>query len=134
MNTRFHHRMVNTVEALQECFRQLEASPLHESLNPRQRNALFLVLDEMISNTIKFAGRSDVRIEVDLTFDGEVLVIDIADDAHAFDPWIVPPPPEAGPLDVLPIGGRGIHIVRQATASREHTYTNGRNHLRMTVT
>lgn len=133
MKTYFHHVLRNDVVSLQECFEALEASALQAALNPRQSNALFLVLDEMISNVIKFAGRDNVRVEVDLEFDGSVLTVHIADDAPAFNPWNVSPPPEAGPLDALPIGGRGIHIVRQATATREHTHYLGRNHLLMTI-
>jgi len=75
-----------------------------------------LCLEELITNTIKYGlqGRADHVIHVRLSLSEQWLEIVIKDDAPPFDPFTEAPEPDIS-LGVLerPIGGLGIHLVRQ---------------------
>lgn len=76
-----------------------------------------LVLEEAVSNII-FYGYPDVvedqvhQIEVDIELEKDSLVLEIRDDAKAFDPLEAPEPDLEIPFEEREIGGMGIHLVK----------------------
>jgi len=90
------------------------ANPL--GLSPDVRHALELSLDELLTNTISYGfpegGEHDIVVR--LQVDGErVVTLEIEDDGRPFNPLERPAPDTAAPLDERPIGGLGIHLVKQ---------------------
>jgi anti-sigma regulatory factor (Ser/Thr protein kinase) len=94
-----------------------------------------LVLDEMVSNVIKYGKSSDDKggIDVSLALDGTLLTIEIADAGGAFNPIDATPPDLDLPITERPVGGLGIHIVKALTESIVYRRENERNHLTMTM-
>ena len=94
-----------------------------------------LVLDELVSNVIKYGQASDGEdaIGVSLALHGNVLTIDIADDGIAFNPLDAKPPDLDLPITERPVGGLGIHIVKALTETIDYRRDHERNHLRMTM-
>ena len=89
---------------------------------------IVIVLDEILSNVIKFA--SDAR-EVVVSFDisAERVEIEIADDGRPFDPVHDPGEvPETTPRG-LPIGGRGLMLVRKLMNEIRYEHSGGCNRL-----
>ena len=88
------------------------------------RNDLQVVLDEVCSNVFKHAYaapggtlRLTVRrlpAAIELTF---------IDQGQAFDPLSLPAPDLTLPLDERPLGGLGIHLVRQMTDRQSYRHT-----------
>jgi anti-sigma regulatory factor (Ser/Thr protein kinase) len=78
---------------------------------------IHLVLEEAVSNII-FYGYPDAledqahRIDVDFTFEQHCLLLEIRDDAAAFDPLSAPEPDLDIPFEEREIGGIGIHLVK----------------------
>jgi serine/threonine-protein kinase RsbW len=74
-----------------------------------------LVIEELVTNTIKYGYDDAVShaIHVDLEFDRGRLCIAVRDSGHPFDPLAQAPPDFSIPADERPIGGLGIHLVRQ---------------------
>jgi anti-sigma regulatory factor (Ser/Thr protein kinase) len=60
------------------------------------------------------------------------VVLDIEDDGGAFDPTGVAPPAPAPTLELLPVGGLGIHFMRQYSSQMDYSRSGGRNRLRLT--
>jgi anti-sigma regulatory factor (Ser/Thr protein kinase) len=94
-----------------------------------------LCLDELLTNTIQY-GYSDGQpheISVELLVEHGELHIEIIDDAQPFDPLQESPPPDLhSPLEERPIGGLGLHLVRQLTDSQHYERDpQGRNRLRL---
>jgi serine/threonine-protein kinase RsbW len=95
--------------------------------------AVQVALDEVLSNTVRSGftadrtGHIDVRFEV---VDG-VLDILVVDDGIAFDPLARAEPDTRAPLEARPVGGLGIHLVRQLMDSLEYERRDGENRLRL---
>lgn len=93
----------------------------------------FLVaLDEVISNTVahgfgEAAGAGRIEVEFDLR-DG-VMAVHVLDDAPPFNPLEVPPPDLTAPLEDRPVGGLGIHILRELMDNVAYRRADGRNQL-----
>jgi sigma-B regulation protein RsbU (phosphoserine phosphatase) len=79
------------------------------------RRKMNLVLDELISNIVFYAYDDGERHEIVLAFElaGGRLTVTIQDDGMPFNPFEVEPPDTTAGLDERPIGGLGIHLVRQ---------------------
>jgi serine/threonine-protein kinase RsbW len=60
-----------------------------------------------------------------------VAVIDINDDAKAFDPLSAPKPDIHAPLEERAIGGLGVYIVKALMDRVSYDYADGRNHVRL---
>ena len=94
-----------------------------------------LVLDEIVSNVIKYGGAGNAAgaIDVSLVLEGERLTIDVSDDGIAFNPLEAKPPDLDLPIMERPVGGLGIHIVRALTETATYRRESDRNHLSMTM-
>ncbi|TAJ43853.1 ATP-binding protein [Methanofollis fontis] len=87
-----------------------------------------LAVDEAVTNIIMhgFAGGGG-RIRVLCTFDEEEITIRIEDRAPPFDPTGAEAPDTDADIDERPIGGLGIHFIRQMTDEMQYRRQNGRN-------
>lgn len=75
-----------------------------------------LCLEELIANTIVHGlnGAADRFIRVSIVRCGDWLEISVKDDAPRYDPFLQAPPPKLD-LDLAerPVGGLGVHLVKQ---------------------
>jgi serine/threonine-protein kinase RsbW len=100
-------------------------SERHDLSDPTRR-AMHVVLDELLSNTVKCADRA-VFIEVDLAVKDGSLEVVVSDDGAPFDPLAVAPPDVEAKLADRPVGGLGLHLVRELVDSIRYTCEGGRN-------
>ncbi len=93
---------------------------------------LNLALEELISNTIfyGYSGQSvsDQEISVEVSKVGEIITIQIIDNANAFDP-IQKETPESidKPIEEREIGGLGIYLVKNIMDEIEYKRENEQN-------
>ena len=82
-------------------------------------------VDESATNIIihGYRGRSGY-IEIEVTQEGNVLVVRLRDQAPHFDPTRAPPPDLTLPLERRRFGGLGIHLTRQFTDSVAYRITS----------
>ncbi len=75
-----------------------------------------LALDELLTNTISYGypegGEHEILISIMLEGESQLL-IEIRDDGLAFNPLESAPPDLSLKIEDRPIGGLGIHLVRQ---------------------
>ena len=114
------------VGSLRECLNAWEGSPLYKLLNESCRNAASLAIDELGANFLRFSGPNATVMLLTITFDGKEMVMTLDDDGAAFDPESVPKPPQ-GNIGLLPVGGRGLHMIRQSMDSWDYRHENKRN-------
>jgi len=91
---------------------------------------LLLILDELFSNIVRHGyDTPDARgaITIGLSFEAGRLGIEITDDGRAFDPLALPPPDLDLTVEDRPVGGLGIHFVRQMTDDAWYTRSEDRN-------
>src|SRR5688572_3091151 len=97
--------------------------------------AIEMVIEEIATNAIKYAFRSnhqgEITIEASATPTRAELIIE--DNGNAFDPTTAPDPQVNRALEEMPIGGLGIHLVRELTDGFEYERVNDRNCVRVWV-
>lgn len=90
-----------------------------------------LTVEELVTNCIKYgyAGidTSDKGIDVEISICGGELRIVMSDDAAPFDPLAQAAPDLSLPIEDRPIGGLGIHMLRQMSTGFDYVFENGRN-------
>lgn len=77
-------------------------------------DGLDLCVVELVANIADYAyggGPGEIRLELGISADAVTLVLE--DTGPSFDPLTQPQPPKPASLDEAPIGGYGIHLVRQ---------------------
>ena len=75
---------------------------------------LVLGVNEAVTNVILhgYGGLPD-EVTIEVTDAGGDLIVRLLDRAPLFDPTIVPPPDIYRPLEDRPLGGLGVHMMRQ---------------------
>ncbi len=96
---------------------------------------LELILEEIVVNIISYAYAEAARHEIFLTLatEGNDLVVRVQDDGRAFDPLKVPEPDLNVPLEARPIGGLGMHLVRNLAREVRYERVQGRNILTLKI-
>lgn len=94
---------------------------------------VILSLEELVTNTIKYGypegGVHDVSVSVS-TRAGELL-LDVVDGGKEFDPTGVIASHVMDDISDRPIGGLGIHLIRNLSNRFEYKRENGNNHIRV---
>ena len=96
--------------------------------------ALNLSLEEVLTNIIKYAynDNDEHTILVRLYLNRGRAYIEVEDDGKPFNPLAVEPPDIHKPIDERPIGGLGIHLVKNHMDSLDYRRNGNRNLLIMT--
>ncbi len=95
-----------------------------------------LVFEEIVTNIIRYAfsDNSEHPIAVGVRLEGGDVTLTFGDDGRPFDPRSEPSPPPPGSLEMAPIGGRGLLLVRRAARSLDYKRTKeGHNLLSVTL-
>lgn len=85
------------------------------ALPPSIRRSMLVVIDELLINTISygFAGRNGGEVSIEAELRPDRLSVTLSDDGNPFNPLGLPAPDTTLSVDDRPIGGLGIHLVRQ---------------------
>ena len=78
---------------------------------------LTLALEEILTNIIRHGYDDGGVHDIDMVIrkQGDLLTLQIADDGRPFDPSTAAPPNLDLPTDQRPVGGLGIHLVKNLT-------------------
>ena len=93
-----------------------------------------LAVEEAVVNIIHYAypsGSTGNIITLEAKSDGVTLMLILTDSGAAFDPTEVPDADTTMSAEERPIGGLGIHLIRQLTDSINYKRENGKNILTM---
>ncbi len=113
---------------------QVDAFGQRNNLPSKSLFNIKLALAELLANTISYgyADKATHTIEIRLELSGGKLKVEIIDDARPFDPRRVKAPKKKGALKELPLGGRGIYLVRSYVDDFGYQRKRGRNHVTVT--
>lgn len=102
-------------------------------VSAKRKYAVRLALDELLSNVLRYAyddaatHRIGIQLETAAPFH-----LTIADDGKPFDPTADAPPPVLdGPVENRPIGGLGLHILKQMGLQLAYRREANRNVVRV---
>jgi serine/threonine-protein kinase RsbW len=87
---------------------------------------LVVAVDEWVTNVIRHGyGGGQGAVEVLVMRDGDQVAVRVRDEAPLFDPATAPPFDPTVPLEQRPLGGMGIHLMRELTDGMEHRIAPG---------
>jgi sigma-B regulation protein RsbU (phosphoserine phosphatase) len=125
------HNDIKQVSRLQDWLEAISPSlGIDESLLP----GLNLALEEAVTNVIDYAYPEGAygSLELDASRDGDELKFVLSDSGKAFDPTAKPEVDISASVEDRPIGGLGIHLVRQIMDSVSYERKEDMNILTMT--
>jgi serine/threonine-protein kinase RsbW len=126
-------RLANDLAGLAEVAERVERFGAEQRLPASVVNALNVVLDEAVSNAVNHGYAAGVRgeIAVRLRRLPDTVLVEVEDDGKPFNPLQAPPPELTLPLEQRPIGGLGIHLIRNLMDEVSYARVDGRNVLKM---
>lgn len=105
------------------------------SLSSRQKYALDLIYEELMTNTAKYSfpvHAEDHSILVKLEIHDGICTFTMTHDGQPFDPWKQPDPDLDAAPDERSEGGIGIFLTKQFSKSVSYHYENGMNIISVT--
>lgn len=92
-----------------------------------------VVVDEVVTNVFShgYADGGEGRVEVSARLGAGCLEIGVVDDAAPFNLLAATEPDVTQEIELRPIGGLGIHIVRSLVSEIDYERRDGRNRLRL---
>lgn len=128
-------RLANRLEALEPARQAVETFLAPAGLGPKVIYKLELVLEETFMNLLWHAFNDDVEHTIELAVHllPDEVVLDFEDDGIAFDPTQAAETARPACTDDVPVGGRGLLLLRRAASSLRYERRNGRNRLRVAI-
>ncbi len=113
---------------------QLDAFGQRNNLPSKSQFSIKLALSELLVNTISYGYTDEAThtIEIRLELRGGQIKLEIIDDARPFDPRSAKAPEKKVALKDLPLGGRGIYLVKNFVDDLGYQRKGGRNHVTVT--
>lgn len=126
-------RLANNLAALADLADRVERFGVEHRLPASVVNALNVALDEAVSNAINHGYDAGVggEIAVRMRRRPDSVLVEVEDDGRPFDPLQAPPPDLTLPLEQRPVGGLGIHLIRNLMDELSYARVGGRNVLKM---
>ena len=131
MSAKLHLKLEARPEALERITSAIEKLGEQEEWPPKLMFRVNLVLEELGLNVMTHGQRAGAReLEVILTSEPDTVTMEIVDDGPPFDPLRDALPPDTdAPLDERPVGGLGVHLVREMMDEVRYRYEDGKNRL-----
>ncbi len=102
--------------------------------SPKAMYLVPLAIEELVTNCIHY-GYDDARehtILITLSVADQTLTMTVEDDGHEFDPLARETPDLDAPAEDRPIGGLGIHLLRNLADDMAYERRDGTNRLTLT--
>jgi len=98
-------------------------------LSSKHLSSLHLAIEEHLANIISYAYKAleSTPIRVTLQMGSREVIVLIEDQGRPFNPLQYPVPDTSGSLDEKPIGGLGIHMMRNSVDRIDYERRQGRN-------
>ena len=114
MRQSFSYEIRNQPNALQSLKQELERTLFAKLKNSSLRATILLVIDELVSNLLKygFSAAPHQRSDLNVAFDDGWLEIELKDNGHPFNPLLQPQPNSLDQgLSDRQVGGLGVYLV-----------------------
>lgn len=127
-------KVPNIREAIQPATAEAEAWLEARQVSPEASLLVTLAIEELVTNCIKY-GYDDADahvIDIELALADGRLTMVVVDDGHAFNPLTAAPPDLEQSLEDRPIGGLGLHLLRELADEMYYVRVDGTNRLTLT--
>ena len=124
----------NTHDAIAPATEKAEAWLEAYDPSPKAMYLVPLAIEEIVTNCINY-GYDDAgehTIVITMSVADQTLTMTVEDDGHEFDPLARETPDLEAPAEDRPIGGLGIHLLRNLSDGMTYERQNGTNRLTLT--
>ncbi len=123
----------NDLASIQRAMDEVDARLESRPVSDKRKYLVRLVLDELLSNIIKYAYDDQAVHRISLKLEtGVPFAWTIVDDGKPFNPLIdAPKPVLEGSLEDRPVGGLGLHLLRKLDLRLDYRREQDRNVLRV---
>lgn len=118
------------LENLERVQDEVERFAEAEQLSTKARYALSLCLEELLTNVVMHGHSSDAngtRICLTMVLVENQVRVTIEDNGQPYDPTETPEPDLDAFLEDRPIGGLGVHLVRELAHRFDYCHRDGKN-------
>ena len=129
-------RFAASVEQLQTADGEIDQLAERQQWPPELHFKVKLVVEEIGLNIINhgYDGNGSGEIEIGFDLGADFLTINIVDEGKAFDPLTESPDPDtSAELEDRPIGGLGVHLVKEMMDEVSYKREGNRNQLTLKV-
>ncbi len=122
-------------DAVRQLIAQVDAGLHGHRLPATVMHDLHLVVEEVACNVIDH-GAEDGReptLELEASINGSQLAIEFRDDGRPFNPLSQPTPDLYADISDRPIGGLGVHLIRELAEEVAYAHDDGHNILRIVL-
>ena len=117
-------RIAATLKELAAIRQFVEETAAALKVDPAAIPDVLLAVDEAATNVIMHGYRGQPgTIEIEMGRDGNSLLVRLRDQATPFDPTVLPPPDVTLPLEMRPLGGMGVYLIRKLMDAVTHRVT-----------
>lgn len=133
MDDKMFIRIKNNISEISRVSKEFNTFSSQYNIPKNIKNSVDLALDELLNNIINYGydDQNEHEIFIQICFSEKRIIIEIEDDGRNFNPLDVPEADTKSPLDDRPIGGLGIHMIRNFMDDVEHRYDNNKNYIKM---
>lgn len=133
MEDKLTFRIKNDLSELGKVSRAVDEFNQAHRLPLKTANAVSLALDEIITNIISYGYEDQENhfIGIRISLQDEQVLIEVEDDGREFNPLTIPEADTESSIEERPIGGLGVHLVRNLMDELKYTYQNKKNCLLM---
>ncbi len=129
LTVRVHNGAMRELESFVNTF------AAEQGLAEDDRARMLIVLEELLTNLSRYGYPNQPRpkgiAEVMLELEGDRLTIEFGDDGQAFNPLDRVAPDLSERLDSRPVGGLGLHMIRELADEAHYSRRDGRNVVRL---
>jgi anti-sigma regulatory factor (Ser/Thr protein kinase) len=120
-----------TVDAIHPATVQAEAWLVEQQVSFEAMYLVSLAIEELVTNCIKYGYKDSNSHTIDflLRVDGQILRLEVIDDGSPFNPLEAPRPDLSLPPEQRPIGGLGLHLLRELADEMRYERRDGTNRL-----
>ncbi len=124
-------QLENTNEAIGPATETAEAWLGARQLPPDVSYLVSLAIEELVTNCIKYGYDDDGThtIDIVLSVSDQALTMLVIDDGHPFDPLALAPPDLSLEIEDRPIGGLGLHLLKELSDDIQYERHDGMNRL-----
>ena len=119
-------------DGMQKAQQRLRSTLVARGIVGERLHDVELIAEEWLTNVVRAAaGQPLPRLSVELALPEHGIVLTFCDDGAAFDPLQAAAPDLEMAVDERPVGGLGIHLIRQTARHCEYEHAEGCNLLRV---
>jgi serine/threonine-protein kinase RsbW len=131
--TRFETSVMARPEAMSDLTDKVMAFLSQQGVDTRATHHVALVFEEVLSNLATHGNCRDIPAKIAVRVSPDKVVGEVVDAGPPFDPRLAPKPCADLAAADRPVGGLGLHLVREFSSDLEYARRDGENFMRFAI-